>query len=167
MDRTDYWNKVSNILDDPTRFFSLDADPVKTTFKRENEVRTFPLDLKKANVMTEEVYKQLSPTGSRPGILYGWPKVHRFGTSLRPILSSTGIHSFNISKFLVPLLLPISISPFSIGDTFSFIQDLFRLDFNTGNVVMASFDITSLFTNIPIDETIEIIVSQLFAAKSH
>ena len=34
------------------------------------------------------------------------------------------------------------------------------------NVVMASFDIQSLFTNIPLGETIEIIVSELFGTSS-
>ena len=34
---------------------------------------------------------------------------------------------------------------------------------NSDSVVMASFDVTSLFTNIPVDETTEIISNQLFA----
>ena len=35
----------------------------------------------------------------------------------------------------------------------------YYLPFNTNNVVMASFDIKSLFTNIPLDETIDIIAN--------
>ena len=32
---------------------------------------------------------------------------------------------------------------------------------------MASFDVTSLFTNIPLDETIKIIADQLFSNSNH
>ena len=32
---------------------------------------------------------------------------------------------------------------------------------------MASFDVTSLFTNIPLDETIEIIADQLFSNSNN
>ena len=38
-------------------------------------------------------------------------------------------------------------------------------DINSDSVVMASFDVTSLLTNIPVDETIEIILNQIFANR--
>ena len=38
-------------------------------------------------------------------------------------------------------------------------------DINSDSVVMASFDVTSLFTNIPVDETIEIISNQIFGNR--
>ena len=43
-----------------------------------------------------------------------------------------------------------------------FVKDLRELQINTNNVVMASFDVKSLFTNIPLDETISIIVNKCF-----
>ena len=52
---------------------------------------------------------------------------------------------------------------FIIKDSFSFVQELLNNDINTDNVFMASFDIASLFTNIPVDESIEIISNHLFA----
>ena len=39
---------------------------------------------------------------------------------------------------------------------------LCNLYFNTNNVFMASFDISSLFTNVPIGETIDIVINRLF-----
>jgi hypothetical protein len=41
-----------------------------------------------------------------------------------------------------------------------FVKELHELQINTNNVVMASFDVKSLFTNIPLDETISIIVNK-------
>ena len=42
-------------------------------------------------------------------------------------------------------------------------KELLNSEINTDNVFMASFDIASLFTNISVDETIEIISNHLFA----
>ena len=50
-----------------------------------------------------------------------------------------------------------------VRDSFSFVQELLNLNFNSSSVVMASFDVTSLFTNIPLDETIDIISNCVFA----
>ena len=44
----------------------------------------------------------------------------------------------------------------------SFVKELLQLKFDS-EIVMASFDVTSLFTNIPLDETIEITAQQLFS----
>jgi hypothetical protein len=38
--------------------------------------------------VSEEVIKQLWPQGSRPPRLYGLLKIHKEGTSLRPIMST-------------------------------------------------------------------------------
>ena len=104
--------------------------------------------------------------GSRPGILYGLPKIHKASVPLRPILSSVRSHSFKIAKFFVSLLRPISHSIYSVHDSFAFVNELLHLDFNTNNVYMASFDITSLFTNVPLNETIDIIINKCFVSST-
>ena len=153
---------MESILSDTNKFKPLNDDPIKTTFKQESTVRRFLRKLNKSKVISNELFSKFAPTGSRPGILYGLPKVHKPNIPLRPIVSSINSHSFNIAKFLVPLLRPISVSQCLINDTFSFLQELFEQKFDN-NVVMASFDVTSLFTNIPLDETIKIIADQLFS----
>ena len=164
LNREDYWSKMESILSDTNKFKTLNDDPIKTTFKQESTVRRFLRKLNKSKVISNEIFSKLAPTGSRPGILYGLPKVHKPNIPLRPIVSSINSHSFNIAKLLVPLFLPISVSQYLINDTFSFLQELFEQKFNN-NVVMASFDVTSLFTNIPLDETIKIIADQLFLTR--
>ena len=123
--------------------------------------------LKKNGTISELVYNKLFPSGSRPGILYGLPKVHKAGVPLRPILSSIGTHAYALAKFLVPLLRPFSSGNYLVSDSFSFVNDLLSSNFNSDNLIMASFDIKSLFTNIPLDETIDIIVTKLFSNSTH
>jgi hypothetical protein len=73
-DRGDYNQKMEDILRDTTKF---DADPVKLTFQRENQIKNLLTSLKKSESITQATYKQLYPTGSRIDILYGLPKIHK------------------------------------------------------------------------------------------
>ena len=102
----------------------------------------------KNGTISEPVYNKLFPSGSRPGILYGLPKVHKVGVPLRPILSSIGTHAYALAKFLVQLLRPFSSGNYMVSDSFSFANDFLFSNFNSDNSIMASFDIECLFTNI-------------------
>ena len=163
LDKHDYIKKMDEILSDTSKFELLNDDAIKTTLKRENQVKALLKKLKANNCINERTYNELYPTGTRIGILYGLPKIHKFSIPLRPILSSINHYSYKIAKFFIPFLTPISTSSLVIKDSFSFVQELLNSDINSDSVAMASFDITSLFANIPVDETIEIISNQLFA----
>ena len=138
-------------------------DPVKLTLQRENQLKKLLPTLKKSKSITPETYDKLYPTGSRIGILYGLPKIHKNNVPLRPILSCINNYSYKVAKFFIPLLNPLSVGSYMVRDSFSFVQELLNLNFNSSSVVMASFDVTSLFTNIPLDETIDIISNCVFA----
>ena len=105
--------------------------------------------------ISSEEYKDLSTSGSRPGIMYGLAKVHKTVTdglpSFRPILSAIGTPTYKLAKFLVPILEPLTTNEYTIKDSFTFAEELQSFDLK---LVMASFDIESLFTNIPLQETI-------------
>jgi hypothetical protein len=86
--------------------------------------------VKKSESITQATYKQLYPTGSRIGILYRLPKIHKNSIPLRPILSCINNYSYKIAKFFVPILSPFCSSAFMVRDSFSFVQELLSLDFN-------------------------------------
>ena len=87
----------------------------------------------------------------------GFPKIQISFIPLRPVLSSINQYSYKIAGLFIPFLTPISTSSFVIKGSFSFDQQRLNSDINSDGVVMASFDVTSLFTSIPVDETIQII----------
>jgi hypothetical protein len=159
-----------DILKDNTKFEQLKmlkSNIYKETVKREDKVRKLLNELKNEELISEQQHAELNtPIGSRPGILYGLPKVHKHNFPLRPIISAIGTHAYKLAKFLVPLLRPFSTN-YTISDTFMFVKELRELQINTNNVVMASFDVKSLFTNISLDETISIIVNKCFYNTSH
>ena len=95
---------------------------------------------------------KIYPHGSRPGILYRNPKVHKpvidNCPEFRPILSAIGTPTYKLAKFLVPILSPLTINEFSVHDSFSFANEVSSF---CPNHFMASLDTESLFTNIPLD----------------
>ena len=105
------------------------------------------------------------PYGYAPARIYGTPKMHKFSSSdsfpkLRPIVSSIGTFNYNLACFLCDLLSPLVPNDYSCKDTFSFVSQI-----NNANLCkkfLVSYDVTSLFTNIPFQETIDITINLIF-----
>ena len=95
-------------------------------------------------------------TGTIPGVLYGLPKIHKNCTPLRPMLSAIGTAGYKLTKkFFVPLLSPFTNNHHLVRDSFSFVEEILSLK-NSNSYIMASFDIKSLFINIPLEEIVKI-----------
>ena len=81
-------------------------------------------DLKNSEVIFETVYKSLKPRGSRFGILYGLCKVHKQLVDncppFRPIMSAIRTPTYNLAKFLVPLLETITTNMYTVKNSFEF-----------------------------------------------
>ena len=69
----------------------------------------------------------------------------------RPILSVINTPGYNFAKFLIPLLEPLTHNEFTVKDFFSFAKEITKCD---SSIFMASRDVETLFTNIPLKETI-------------
>jgi len=65
----------------------------------------------------------------------------------------------------VPFLTPIAYSERSVTDVFQFVKEIQQRT-DSIRTLMVSLDIESLFTNVPVAETIEIILSKLFPDES-
>ena len=160
LNKCDYKNKVYEVLNDHTKFERIHEDALLTVLNKEEKVNFFLRKIKSEGVIDKEVYSELFASGSRPGILYGLPKVHKNGCPIRPIMSAIGTFNYKLSKFLVPLLAPLTINEYTVKDSFSFAKEV--CDFEFENCCIASFDVKSLFTNIPLTETIDICTNSLF-----
>ena len=121
--------------------------------------------LKQKNFFNENEYDKLHPSGSATTRIYGTPKMHKFSSSdsffqLRPIVSSVGIFNYNLASFLCDLLSPLVPNDYSCKDTFSFVSQIKNA--NLSKKCLVSYDVNSLFTNIPLQETIDIAISLIF-----
>ena len=76
----------------------------------------------------------------------------------RLILSAINTPGYILTKFLIPILEPLTQNEFIIKDSFSFAKDITTYD---SSLYMAILDVESLFTNISLNETINNCVSDL------
>ena len=170
IDKNTYITKINNILNDDTKF-------VKITFGKRNKELDYLLDkqdkiitflkkLRDSGVITDSVLNHLKPCGSQPGVLYGLCKVHKGSDGqsppFRPILSAINTPSYKIAKFHVPMLSELTKNKYVSKDSFEFAKNVRE---QNPDLFMASYDIDSLFTNLPLEETIDICVKKLFGRK--
>ena len=104
-------------------------------------------------------------SGSAPACIYGTPKMHKFSSSdsfpkLCPIVSSIGTFNYNLARFLCDLLSPLISNDYSCKDTFSFVSQIGNANFSRQFLV--SYSVTSLFTYILLQETIDIAINLIF-----
>ena len=104
-------------------------------------------------------------SGFAPARIYGTPKMYKFSSGgsfpkLRPIVSSIGTFNYNLARFLCDLLSPLVPNDYSCKDTFSFVSQIKNA--NLSIKFLVSYDVTSLFTNIPLQETIDIALNLIF-----
>ena len=70
-----------------------------------------------------------------------------------PILSVICTPTYKLAKLLVPVLSDITQNEFTVKDSFTFVDEILT---QSSDLYMASLDVDALFTNIPLDETIDI-----------
>ena len=90
--------------------------------------------------------------------MYGLPKIHKTNCPLRPIVSSLKAPNKNLDLFLAQILAPQVglVSQSHINKTTDFL-DFLKQDTNDQFNHMLSFDVVSLFTNIPLDRVLDFI----------
>ena len=131
------------------KFKFITDDLFNVLITKEDKISRFLSKLKKGKEISVCEFSQMYATGTLPGILYGLPKIHKNGTPLRPILSAIRTAGYKLlAKCFVPLLAPFTTNQYSVRDSFSFVEEILSLK-NSNSYIMASFDIKSLFTNIP------------------
>ena len=96
----------------------------------------------------------------KPARIYGLPKMHKdrepnSTPPFRPIVSSIGTYNHNLCRLLTPHI-P---TDYSATDTFTFVQNIQSL--STSRKFVVSFDVESPFTNIPLEECIDLTVNYI------
>ena len=166
LDKTDYIEKMQDILNDHNKFMKVDSsDLLLHTLRQEDRINYQIRKFKQQKIISEELAQQLTVSGTQPGIMYGLPKIHKENTPLRPILSANNTVTYQLSKHLISLISNFCFNQYTVLNSYQFVNLITSIN-NSQNYTMCSFDIKSLFTNIPVDETIEICLSKCFSNSS-
>ena len=165
MERTDYRTKMMKILGDSTKFVEIGPTAKHDrTATIEAKFQDFLKALKDKKLITSSEYEFVRPTGSQLPMMYGLPKTHKSEVPVRPILAMIRSPQHNLAKWLATLLQPVlmKFSSHTLSDSFTFAERIRSLQVDASNVFMCSYDIKSLYTNIPLAETLDICVDQLY-----
>ena len=149
LNKTDYQEKVNELLSDTSKFESINKDPTNEIKSKANKIID-ALNASKNNCNISKI------TGDyQPGYMYGNVKIHKPQNPLRPIISQVTTSTYNLAKTLNKILSPYIPSKYILKSTNDLI-DILQTSPCEG--IIASLDVESLFTNVPIDPTIEIIL---------
>ena len=153
MNKQDYINKAEALLATPA-YKTIPRDP---TNKLKAQLITKLRRIKRENNLDECTYKVMYPTSCIPPKFYGLPKIHKTGNPLRPIISSRGSVTYGVAKVISKVLKPlVGKCPHHIQSTGDFVSKAKRLTLQMGEC-LSSYDVTSLFTSVPIDPALNII----------
>ena len=125
----------------------------------------FLCKLKQKSFFNENEYDKLYPSGSAPAHIYDITKMHKFSSSdtfpkLCPIVSFIGTFNYDLALFLCDFLSPVVPDDYSFNDTVSFVSQIKST--NLFDKFLVSYNVTSLFTNISLQETINIAINPIF-----
>ena len=157
LNKCDYIAKMESILQDQAK-----SDD---NISKLSKFQGFLYRLKASKQLDDEIHHLSRPTAVPTPMLYGLPKLHEDGIPLRPTLASTGSFNYQSAVWLNKILMPPREHDSNIKDTFDFQVKLSNM-VNLSSKILASFDVKSLFTNISVDFTIQIILQKLFPDKS-
>ena len=80
---------------------------------------------------------------------------------MRPILSATQTYYYAFAKWLDTKLKPLSLNRYTVTDIFEFANEIRNLEIANGDILV-SYDVSSLCTNVPLDETIQLLANRAF-----
>ena len=153
MDRKEYQEKVEGLLATPA-YRNIKADP---TNKLKAQLIQKLRRIKRETNLGEGEYGPMYPTGCTAPKFYGLPKIHKTGTPLRPIVSSQGSVTYGVAKVIAEILKAlIGKSPHHIQSTSDFVNKVREITLLPGEC-LTSYDVTALFTSVPIDPAMNII----------
>ena len=116
------------------------------------------------NLGKHEKYKEMRSISSQPARLFSTAKTHINDLKLRLIIDQTGTHLYDCSKVIAQYLQPLAINEFTISGTLSF-PYIFRENSLDSNEEYVSCDLDSLFTSIPLGETVDFILDEIYVRK--
>lgn len=162
--KDDYYKKLDSIVLS-SKFVEVPAGDIKhhPVLKTESSIQYFLNQYIKQHV-NADTYKKIYPSGCQPGAIYGLAKVHKAGTPLRPVISMIKTPQYGLAKFLDSIIKPIIPHEFMLSSTAEFLSRTKNLNFQ--NAKLVSYDVESLFTNVPLNEVIDIACEFVYADDS-
>ena len=152
----DYFKKLDSII--LTNKFvevTVPDNPIHhPTIKTEKSIQSY-INRHIRTHISAETLSLISPVGSKPGSAYGLAKIHKKDVPLRPVISMVGTPQYGLAKYLNNIIKPTIPSNHMLSSTTDFIERLKAINLPSRHSLV-SFDVQSLFTNVPLNEAIDL-----------
>ena len=167
MNKADYHDAMNELFSDKTKFKIIKNNPTLTRLKT---VQNYLNNLCKGYEITEAEKKQMRPMSAQLGRAHGLPKIHKVFANIlkfRPIIDRNNTPYYKTGQYLSSLLQPLTINDYTLKDSFDAANKIKSVPsemFEEG-YQFVSFDVESLFTNMPLNKTINIILDRIYRQK--
>ena len=152
MDTQQYIEEGNRQLKNTNFYKQLQSDPTDSIT---TEIRNILAEMHENGHIDKDTFNYLVPENCSPGRFYMLPKLHKEGIPGRPIVSANGHPTEKISEFVDYHLRPfVKALPSYIQDTTDYLRKMQNLNPLPSNTILATMDVSSLYTNIPQDEGI-------------
>lgn len=149
LNKEDYRRKILDHLCNNGSYMNLNKNPLKRISRK------ISLAIKSSIIFGSFSHKLIKSSPITPTI-YGLPKIHKEGATLRRIVNTIGGPTYLLAKYLAQNLKPLfGLESFS-KDLSSFFNELKGINFGP-EYILVIFGIVSLYTNIPINKAIGVV----------
>ena len=155
-------NGMTELFADPYKFRKLDKNDTLTQL---TTLQSYLRKIHNRGEINDDEYNSIRPQSTKPARADGLPKTHKSYDTLlplRPIIDTTGNAYQPVAKFLSRLLNPLTHNEFSLKDSFDAVNRIQNIPDNlfTDGYRFTSLNVKSLFTNIPLDKTVQIVLKK-------
>ena len=154
MKKETYFEKMNGIINLPQfeKTVNKRKNAKHPVIKEEERVKDILKKLHDEGQISTTLYETMRPKGSQPARLYGLAKVHKKNTPLRPVLSMPGSAYHKVAIKVAEWL---SIVPqCKINSSTKSVCDKLKTIQLAEDEIIISFDVSSLYTNVPVMEAI-------------
>ena len=116
--------------------------------------------MKQEGRISEALYEKLKPIGSQPPRLYGLAKIHKTVIPVRPVLSMPGSAYYKIGNEIAEWL--SAVPECKINSSTKSVSDKLKSIHLEADEEIISFDVVSLYTNVPVVEAINVCADLLY-----
>ena len=161
LDADNYRSKMTSLIETGL-YKTVNKDPTDRLCRFTDKL----LVLKRNGILDEKTYRKLRPQHKQSPRIYGLPKIHKPNIPLRPIVSCVNSFAYDLSAHLSDLWSPLTgLTSHTVANSTSFVQEISSLSIHADET-MVSFDVVSLFTNVPIEGALNAALQRLSADTS-
>lgn len=151
---TEYEEKMEEMLQDTNTYEKIRYDP---TARVARKIKVILDEWKERKYIDARTHRKLNTSNCNPPRIYGLPKIHKPGRPLRPVVSTIGSTTYMVAQYLSNILGKIvGKTDAHITNSFTFATEISGAQ-TAEDEIMFSLDVTSLYTNVPIDYAMECI----------